>query len=443
MVIVILVIKPVAAKRVAATFVAVHTLPENSRFPTSSDQSKKWAYAQLTKSAETLAYVSTFRRQLSKLDSADREQMLAPWSLQSFPDLALTLRAFQSTVIDNRLRMASDDGDEISQPGYSARVQLCEQCQNIDLGLQASDYKCWLETKQERSWTLGTYAQVKSRNCPFCQLAGSVCLIRNNGDSFQREDPDDSSIVSVSWSTHLLRYHVQPASLETYLGFTSSQDTSVCDLAGCFKEYINSSLPQQWLSHCDSKHGRRCSPIVFNKKVLRMDGGSPFILRVIDVTLMCIVDAPDACRYIALSYVWGNPSDGRLVLNAKNKEILTMPNALGLVRSQIPKTIFGAITFTRDIGERYLWVDSLCLVQDDEDEILQCTLIMDAYFSMATLTIVAASGKDAHTGIPGIAQIPRQDTRVIKNVAPGVFMTAQNELDMYLRNSIYATRGWT
>jgi hypothetical protein len=45
------VIKSTAAKRVAVTFVATRTLPENSYFLTSSDQSKKWPRAQPTKSA--------------------------------------------------------------------------------------------------------------------------------------------------------------------------------------------------------------------------------------------------------------------------------------------------------------------------------------------------------------------------------------------------------
>jgi hypothetical protein len=35
----------------------------------------------------------------------------------------------------------------------------------------------------------------------------------------------------------------------------------------------------------------------------------------------------------------------------------------------LPKTINDAILFMKAMGERYLWVDSLCLVQDDEKDV--------------------------------------------------------------------------
>lgn len=41
--------------------------------------------------------------------------------------------------------------------------------------------------------------------------------------------------------------------------------------------------------------------------------------------------------------------------------------------------------------ERYLWDDSLYLIQDDEEELRQCGKVMDAFYARATLTIIAAS----------------------------------------------------
>jgi hypothetical protein len=47
-VVIVISVKLYVIKSVAATFVAARTLPENCRFPTSSDQSKKWSCAQPT-----------------------------------------------------------------------------------------------------------------------------------------------------------------------------------------------------------------------------------------------------------------------------------------------------------------------------------------------------------------------------------------------------------
>ena len=166
-------------------------------------------------------------------------------------------------------------------------------------------------------------------------------------------------------------------------------------------------------------------------------------MRLVDVEAMCIIDAPRSCRYLALSYVWGNPMDGRLVLNLNNRHALTKPHALRAHWDSIPKTISSAMKVVMDLGERYLWVDSLCLVQNDEKELSECTRVMDKYYAMAILTIVAASGMDAYAGLPGVHPTPRKSTRLVREVLPGIRMTTMEDVDMVLRVSYYSRRGWT
>jgi hypothetical protein len=58
----------------------------------------------------------------------------------------------------------------------------------------------------------------------------------------------------------------------------------------------------------------------------------------------------------------------------------------------LPRTIRDALEVTLSIGYRFLWVDSLCIVQDDdEDRDLQIDM-MDEIYSNATLTIAAGTG---------------------------------------------------
>lgn len=88
--------------------------------------------------------------------------------------------------------------------------------------------------------------------------------------------------------------------------------------------------------------------------------------------------------YAALSYCWGH--DQVLKTTSANKAY--MENGIPL--SSLPKTITDAIRITRELGIKLLWVDSLCLVQDEEDELAKEIAKMHHYFGNAYITISAA-----------------------------------------------------
>ncbi|KAF4331572.1 heterokaryon incompatibility [Fusarium beomiforme] len=64
----------------------------------------------------------------------------------------------------------------------------------------------------------------------------------------------------------------------------------------------------------------------------------------------------------------------------------------------------------------YLWVDSLCIIQDDESEMVEVVDKMDSIYRESILTIVAASGQNAHSGIP----VVRPKTRFLEQHALNV-----------------------
>lgn len=111
----------------------------------------------------------------------------------------------------------------------------------------------------------------------------------------------------------------------------------------------------------------------------------------------------DDSRYIALSYCWGLKDDKQGALH-----FATTPGTLDQYLHRIPirflpKTISDAIAFTRRLGIRYLWVDSLCILQGDSEEarrdwIRESPLMADVYGS-AWLTIAASWGTSMHDGI--------------------------------------------
>ncbi|KAL8639236.1 MAG: hypothetical protein Q9226_008895, partial [Calogaya cf. arnoldii] len=135
------------------------------------------------------------------------------------------------------------------------------------------------------------------------------------------------------------------------------------------------------------------------KAVPHKTGRLPKGFRVIDVQRYCIIDAEPGCQYIALSYVWGNV--GGLQNLQRHRKDLERDEAIRDRIEYLPNTIKGAISFTRSIGVRYLWVDGLCIVQDDlEDKMNQITA-MDQIYSFASLTLAATSGANANAGLSG------------------------------------------
>jgi hypothetical protein len=145
---------------------------------------------------------------------------------------------------------------------------------------------------------------------------------------------------------------------------------------------VNMEIVKAWLHRCESEH--HCSGEWADE--LRTT-------RMIDVESRTIVACPPHCRYIALSYVWGSivPEDG------------------ALEKGTLPLTIEDAITFTKSLGIRYLWVDALCIDQRPSPQKIQQLSIMDLIYNGAYATIIALEGTDSMAGLRGVrADNPRQ-----------------------------------
>jgi hypothetical protein len=65
---------------------------------------------------------------------------------------------------------------------------------------------------------------------------------------------------------------------------------------------------------------------------------------------------------------------------------------------QLPKTFADAIEITRKLGVDYIWIDSLCIVQDDEDDWRRETALMEHVYGGSYLNIAAASATSVHGG---------------------------------------------
>jgi hypothetical protein len=110
----------------------------------------------------------------------------------------------------------------------------------------------------------------------------------------------------------------------------------------------------------------------------------------------------------------------------------------------VPQTIADAISLVRLLEERYLWVDALCIVQDDEETKHDQITNMASIFTNATVTIIAKQGKDVNYGLRGLRGIshPRDFPQNIFEIEPGFSISQCRDMQNY-GTPQWSKRGWT
>ncbi|KAH8681658.1 hypothetical protein BX600DRAFT_447091, partial [Xylariales sp. PMI_506] len=120
-----------------------------------------------------------------------------------------------------------------------------------------------------------------------------------------------------------------------------------------------------------------------------------------------------------------------------------VPGSLDDVLRHMPRTIQDAIALTRGLKQRYLWVDSLCLLQNDRHDLDEGVEVMDLVYEKALLTIVAACGHDSNSGLPGVRPGTRNAENGTVEVLPGVYLGIYCMLDRLFNRTSHASRAWT
>jgi hypothetical protein len=99
----------------------------------------------------------------------------------------------------------------------------------------------------------------------------------------------------------------------------------------------------------------------------------------------------------------------------------------------------------RSIGQRYLWVDALSIVQDDEETKHHWILNMGAVYGKSYLTIVAADGDNANTGLMGLSDPSQRPQQQSAQAGHRTFVELEHSetRKKQFEESIYNSRAWT
>ncbi|KAI0418245.1 heterokaryon incompatibility protein-domain-containing protein [Xylaria grammica] len=165
----------------------------------------------------------------------------------------------------------------------------------------------------------------------------------------------------------------------------ASEVASDLDLSLCSK------LTKKWLQDCRLKHPQCVAQRLGTLPTRVLDVGES-LATAPDIRLL--ETEPDlSAEYVALSYCWGKT--GNITTTKKTLEERKKDIAWGI----LPKSFQDAIEVVRGLGIRYIWIDALCIIQDDAADWERESAKMADVYENAFLTISTDAAQDPTQGI--------------------------------------------
>ncbi|KAL8830630.1 MAG: hypothetical protein Q9170_005648 [Blastenia crenularia] len=151
-------------------------------------------------------------------------------------------------------------------------------------------------------------------------------------------------------------------------------------------------LARGWINQCLSSHKECASqgvlPLVGPRRLLHIYWSCGEIsVRLIE----CHAAAP-ALKYVTLSHCWGQSDVAKLTRGNYKTFTQNIPGEL------LPKTYKDAADITIRLGYNYLWIDSLCILQDSPEDFATEAASMGAIYANGVCRIAALDSKDSHGG---------------------------------------------
>ena len=161
-------------------------------------------------------------------------------------------------------------------------------------------------------------------------------------------------------------------------------------------------LATRWLSQCDSSHPK-CAPEphTLPRRLLDLRGG----VRLIDTTTSPFFSpsSPSSSytppEYTTLSHCWGPPSPTHPLLTTTVSTLPIHTSPSGIPWPTLPLLFQDVVLLVRSLGYQYLWIDSLCILQDSEEDWLRESANMSSIYAHAALNIAATAQRDASVSL--------------------------------------------
>ncbi|KAF4331605.1 heterokaryon incompatibility [Fusarium beomiforme] len=272
--------------------------------------------------------------------------------------------------------------------GVLERWAGCQTCRAIWQRLTS-------EQPLEGNVNLGSFDEALSTSCPHHKP-----LLQ----AFYEEHNEVSTSKDVGFRSDAQRHHIYLTESVSSLGVcwrvALANNNSVPNHPGTVRlldpDWADLDILKKWKDACISSHGAVCH------NPLKIWYARPAWL--IDVERECLVPGSVEGNYVALSYTNGDHTG--CLTDATVREKLQVSHALTdpSLSEYIPAILRNATYLTSAIGERYLWVDTICIPHENRESATDQLCLMGAIYANAIVTIVAADG-DSMTGLAGLKGI--------------------------------------
>ncbi|KAI9717917.1 MAG: hypothetical protein M1812_004444 [Candelaria pacifica] len=342
-------------------------------------------------------------------------------------------------------------------------LALCNTCRALNLTVEKFLVSLGDEgqVNNDQSRQLGSLFDIRRKTfCPFCRLVvkaaarsplpippnssiekqGPMCYVRWLIDGQQQDRTKNHKELEYLARTRRIHLYSEPKAFgDAYLVLLADDAPSPLFFGRIMpRDATDFPLLRQWSSLCERCHGLVCNEPL-TPKLAEINGSRG--LRLVDVEQLCVVSAPPGCRYLALSYLWGPNARSHFRATTENIDILGVPYSLA--KAELSRTISDAIVLVTKLGERYLWVDSLCLIINSKVENSFEAIHVDAIYANACLTIIAGTGTDHNAGLPGVQSDSRIVQQEIEECGFNLRLMLTYLAEDYLRSSEWNKRGWT
>jgi hypothetical protein len=367
------------------------------------------------------------------------------------------------------------DDDESNEDAEDGEEDKSEDLVGSDDGNEDGDWSDQdgdddSDDEDLREVTLGTIEELKKKtSCPFCRLL----LVSLSSEDIPTHVDGEPLHVKIAWSTdgpipdpdepwiHVPEVRLILPDMSAKTGEMPdiqlnifpeitllANDSPTSSITYFVRPYqqdrIDFAVVKRWLNLCETHHDQACRRNPILKKLKRSHPTEEVPnFRCIDVERDCVSILPSGYRYAALSYTWGGP----VLFKALKSNIADLEQRGSLSSSKyvtkIPGTIQDTIQVAKELNIKYLWVDNLCIVQDDDVNKLATIKAMDLIYAAADLVIVAAGSESAKAGIKGLWPRTRHSQQPIEEIAPGFRLGYRSRWANLIEMQPYHTRGWT
>ncbi|KAJ1323720.1 HET domain-containing protein [Microdochium nivale] len=266
----------------------------------------------------------------------------ADWGCETCSSLFQTISKYYGTDVDSHLKFSTS--------GNMYSLRTFEDCVNIN----------------EDWWQF----VVSARNSPTNVLNGRALASADNQDATQHFRPSSCGRTGCRWCEEVPRTNCHPT------GDTGSKEAM--------------QILRRWLSECINEHpdcgGDQQN--ILPKRVLEiLDHNSA-------ETRLLVTNEAQVDRYACLSHRWCTETN----------QVALKRRDLNLFQQRIPQNrlyplLRDAIRAAGELGLRYIWIDCMCIVQDDEDDWNREAVKMASIYERAHITLAGASSEDGQDGL--------------------------------------------